>query len=420
MHRMGFYRMIAAALGALLLAACGLVEVRVAPIPTPTLAATDTPPLEVLPSAGLVAYSAPDDDAMIVRTVAYPHLVYSPDGMAIEMMEQWPAEQEYMLYDNGVGLRLRADWRALWLSDSYGKGHIVMDVWLQSPGMEDFEYAQYAAAQPFEGWGADFRNELLDATLYFAAPGMYRVRAVVTAKTWDDSGGEALRETTYEVGVVALSSPAAWPTSDPADFAPRFGEVESWDFLLDWRGWGDGPCYIQTDDNAEATRRLDEACVAVENGDSSGAESALTAALDALRDDPRLLGLLRGQLGLLASAQGQWNVAARHFQESLELWRAEDQSQEVVIALHNLGIALLAAERWDEGSYHLSQSAQLAEQMEDWGGAMLGWAQLSRYWESQESLDYFAEEMTNNGWAQAWVVRSWAEELRARTTPGSS
>ncbi|MBL8163974.1 MAG: tetratricopeptide repeat protein, partial [Anaerolineae bacterium] len=415
MTRMGFYRIIAAVLGGLLLTGCGLVDVRVAPIPTPTLAATDAPPLEVLPSAGLVAYSAPDDESMIVRTVAYPHLVYAPDGMAIEMMEQWPAEQEYLLYDNGVGLRLRADWRALWLTDAYGSGHVVMDVALQSPGMEDFEYAQYAATQPFEAWGSDFRNELLDATLYFSAPGVYRVRAVVTAKALDDGGNEVVRDMTYEVSVLALSSPLEEPTGDPADFAPRFGEVESWGFLLDWRGWDEGPCYIQTDDNAEATRRLDEACVAVENGDAAGAEAALTAALDTVSDNPYLLGLLRGQLGLLASAQGQWNVAARHFQESLERWRAEDRSQEVVIALHNLGIALLAVERWDEGNYHLSQSAQLAEQMQDWGGAMLSWAQLSRYWDSQESLDYMAGEMTNNGWAQAWVLQSWADELRART-----
>jgi tetratricopeptide (TPR) repeat protein len=412
---MGFYKRIAAALAIMLLAGCGLVDVRVAPIPTPTLAATDTPPLEVLPSAGLVAYSAPDDDSMLVRTVAYPHLVYAPDGIAVEMMEQWPAPQEYMLYDNNVGLRLRTDWRALWLSGAYGSGHVVMDVSLQSPGMADFEYAQYAATQPFEAWGADFRNELLDATLYFAAPGSYRVRALVTVKAQNDSGAQVVRDVTYEMNVIALSSPAEAPTGDPADFAPRFGEVESWGFLLDWRGWDEGPCYIQTDDNAEATRRLDEACVAVEDGDAAGAETGLTAALDAAGDDPYLLGLLRGQLGLLASAQGQWNVAARHFQESLELWRAGDQSQHVVIALHNLGIALLAAERWDEGNYHLSQSAQLAEQMQDWGGAMLTWAQLSRYWDSQESLDYFAGEMTANGWAQAWVLQSWADELRART-----
>lgn len=397
----------------LLLSACGLVDVKLGSIPTPTIAPIPTEtalPPRVEAAAGLVAYNAPDDDSVLVRTIAYPHLLYFPGGVTVEMFDQSANPQEYMVITNGLGFRLRANWDALWLSDAYGTGHVVMDVYWKPPGHDDFEYAQYAATEDWEVYGADFRNELLDATLYFPEAGVYGVRAVLTVAASDGNGSDFTDEMTYETEVVALNSPESIESSA---LQPPFGDLENNGLLLDWRGWAFGPCFIKTEDNPEATRALDQACSAVESGDGPGAQNALQAALDTLGDDPVLQGRLRQQMGTLAAVAGQWNAAARHFGEALSLWQNQYNAFEVGIALHNLATALLAAQHAEEAAPLLDQAGQLRDQMGDYPAATLTWAELAYYyWQSVEALDYYVQVLNENGLPQAAVVQAWADALR--------
>lgn len=404
---------------ALLLASCRLVNVRMEEsLVTPTAVEQSLPPAGA-PSAGLVAYSEPDDDQMLVRTVAYPHMTFTPSGMSIEMFGQGANPLDYMTIDRDHGYRLRVNWQALWLSETYGISRVEMTVYLRYPGSENFEEAQYAITEDFERGGADFANELLDSTLYLSEPGEYGLRAVAVVWMVDGNGEVSSQEHTYETTIIALNSPGEVPAATE-DLQPAFGDVMWEQVLLDWRGWRFGPCFIQTDDNPEATRLLDEACVGVENGDHESAANALQAALDVVGEDPALHGRLRQQLGTLAAEERQWNVAVRHFTEALEWAEAENNAFSVVVALHNLGIMLVKAGFPEEGQNNLYRAADLRDQLEDWVGNAFTWGQFGFYWEDVGTMEYAANELQNMGLPQADVLWSRVNELRPPTeTPGS-
>jgi tetratricopeptide (TPR) repeat protein len=376
---------------------------------TPTAVEQSAPPAGA-PSAGLVAYSEPDDDQMLVRTVAYPHMTFTPAGMSIEMFRQGANLIDYTTVDRDHGYRLRVNWQSLWMSDTYGISRVEMTVYLRYPGSEEFVEAQYAITEDFERSGADFANQLLDSTLYLSEPGEYGLRAVAVVWMVDGNGVVNSQEHSYETTIVALNSPGEFPTGTE-DLQPAFGDVVWEQVLLDWRGWRFGPCFIQTDDNPEATRLLDEACVGVENGDTEAAANALQAALDVVGEDPALQGRLRQQLGTLAAEARQWNVAVRHFTEALEWAQVENNAFSAGIALHNLGISLVKAGFQDEGQTHLYRAAELRDQIEDWIGANFSWGQFGFYWEDVGTLEYVATEFQNMGLPQADVLWSRASEL---------
>jgi tetratricopeptide (TPR) repeat protein len=402
---------------ALMSAGCGAVDVQVAPIfsVTPTVAPTLTPspqPPIIMSSAGLVARSEPDDGEVVVKTIAYPHLVFAPGVVSLTMFPQWAAPQEYMVVDSGRGLRLRASWRALWLADSAGSGRVSVDVYLRWPGESDFAFMQTASTEDFESAGEDFREELLDSTVYLPESGDYRLRVVTRVTMSESSGQEASQETIYETDVIAVYSPSE-PLTAPEDYAPAFGGLDlEWSgWLIDWRGWRKGPCFLSTDAYPEATAQLDTACVQFENGDWGAAAEALQAALGTVGEDMALQNRLRQQLGTLAAAAGQWNVAVRHFTEGLKAARELDDSQEVGIALHNLGVALRAAGMNDEGDQRLFQSAQVFDQIGDYLGAALTWGQFSTFWRSADTAGWVYSVFSDHGLPQAEVLGEWRDEF---------
>ncbi len=396
----------------LLLAACGLVEVQVEPIPTPV--PTDVPiaPPPGSPSAGLVANSAPDDDRKIIRTVAAPHLVFAPENTLVaEMLPQWANPTEYLVGNSGYGFRMRAEWNALWLTDTYGRGFIELAVDWKPPQASDFEPAQYAATEEFEAWGADERSELLDATIYLEQPGIYELRATTRVTMTAEDGTQVPGESLYETRLVVLNRPGSFP-SDPSDYVPAFGELESQGILLDWRGWRRGPCFVETDGNVEANRQLDEACIAFEGGDWGQAMDDLQRALDMAGENTVLQNRIRQQMGILAGASDQWNVAVRNFRAALAAAQSSDDAFEVALALRNLGVALRQAELNDEGDFYLFQAIQVFDQLEDWLGSALGWGQFGVYWDSPDTLEWVAGVLSDNGLPQGDLIWGWIEELQ--------
>jgi tetratricopeptide (TPR) repeat protein len=413
--------------GLIVLSGCALAEVQIAPIVTPTVAPTVTPAPTFTPTppppivgesaAGLVARSEPDDSEVVVIQVAAPHIVYDTEGVVIEPFREWAHPNQYFLIDTGLGYRLRVNWSALWLVDSYGTGKVELDVQMQYPGEKVYQSIQYASTEDFEGWGSDHRNQLLDTTLYLPESGDYSLRAYIRVTATDSNGNTYNVEEVYESTIIAVYSPPKILMT-PEDFMPQFADLEANNILLDWRGWRFGPCLTRTDDTPDAARQIDEACVAFANDDWGGTFQALEGALDAAGDNLMLANRMRQQLGTLAAAMGQWEVAQRYFREALVAARSQDDALEVTIALRNLGIALRNygveqgnQDMQDEAELYLWQSIHLSDQLEDYLGAALTWGQFGYYWESYDTLNWVANSMSENGMQQADYVRAWADQF---------
>jgi hypothetical protein len=245
-------------------------------------------------------------------------------------------------------------------------------------------------------------------------PGLYRLRVVLTIKGRLDEQPERTQTATLETELVLMSQPVDDPPLENEYFQPVFGELENQQIFTDWRSWAFGPCAVTTD-NQTVTRLLDEACVAVENGALDTTTTRLQQALDE-EENPRVLAVLRGQLGMLAAVYGQFNIGARHFREALNLWQAEDDALGTAYSLHNLGILTALSGRWNEGEYWLNQAAQLQTQVGDWVGGMLTGAQLSVYWGATEYADYILDQLNERGLPQAKPLRAWLDATYADAT----
>jgi len=402
------------------LTACGVVAVQIEePIPTPTLVNTPVPPpaIQAESAAGLVAHDAPDDNQMLVKTIAIPHIVYETDGLAIEMFEQWAAPVEYMIVDKGRGLRLRVNWSALWLANSSGVGRVWMDVYLLSPGQTDFQIAQSASSQDFEAADVNQRDELLDSTLYLPASGDYRIRAEVNVYAKNDKGKEDMRSSTYETSVVALDSPPK--ILDAAeDFTPQFGDLENQNVLLDWRAWRLGPCLIRPEQAPNVAEDIAKACVGVANANWRAAADALMSAVGKSWDNIPLRARLYQQAGMLAAVLGDGEKAVEWFQDGLNAARRQNDALEVAIALHNLGIAQKTTGD-DVGEQNMWQSIQLTDELEDWAGSALTYAQFGYYWQSIDTLTWVKGSLNERGLPQATTVERWLNGF-AQPTPTST
>lgn len=396
------------------LSACGVVEVRLEePISTPTAILTPIPPppIQSEAAAGLVAREAPDDNEMLVKTVAMPHIVYAPDSLEVELFDQWATPAEYMVVDQGRGLRLRISWSALWLTDSYGSGRVRMDVYLKSPDQEDFQFAQSAATQDFESWGADQRDELLDSTLYLPGSGEYQVRVEVNVHAQNDQNIEDNRSFTYETTVIALNSPPKI-LETAEDFVPQFGELEARNVLLDWRSWRLGPCLVRTEALQEVVDDIAQACVGVANNDWSAAAESLMSAVDAVSDNSALQSRLYQQLGMLAAVEGDFEKAAHCFEMGLAAARKQNDALEVAIALRNLGISQREIGD-DAGEQNMWQSIQLSDQLEDWTGSALTYAQFGYYWESVDTLDWVKNFLIERDLPQVVTIQHWLDDFQS-------
>jgi len=398
---------------------CAAVDVRVESIipATPTVAPTPQPlpmaDVQAEFSAGLVAREAPDDDEVQVAYLAAPHLIYNSDGsVTVDMMPE-SAQDFYFVVNTGVGLRLRVDWRAIWVTGGAGGGKVGMDVYLRAPDAaeDDFRWVENASTAEFWEESATHHEELLDSTLYLPGTGDYGVRVEVKAEAWNEATGayvEGLH--TYQVKVMALNQPDDLLDTIEA-LSPAFGDLEEQGVFMDWRGWQFGPCFVRSEGNTAFTQLLDEGCSAFEDGDWDNAANALQDALSA-DDSPALQNRLRQQLGMLAGASGRWNVAVRHFTEGLSIAHSLHDSLEIAIALHNLGASLINAGFLDESEPYLWQAINLYDQMGDSRGAAVAWAELAAYWESLETLEWVIQTLYDHGLPQAAILQTFRDALQ--------
>jgi hypothetical protein len=385
------------------------VEVRVE---EPIAAPTSTPFQRSLPSAEAISSGAEDDEERVVRWIAYPHVVLGATANVIEMFPQAMRPIDYLTFDGSFAYRMRVDWRALWLEEVEGSARVTLETYLQQPGASDFEYWDYVSTEDQWASGPDFRNQLLDATIWLPGPGAYQVRGVLTVDAMqpDVLKQNATAEFTTELYAFTTPPYENVPSGNEY-FTPAFGDLEAQGVFMDWRSWAFGPC--STSSGVEAvTSALDTACQAVENGDLVAARDALQSALDQ-ETDPLIKGVLRGQLGMIAAVFGQWNIANRHFREALNLWQAGDRAVEAASSLHNLGITLVTLNRWEEGEPMLQQAGQLRGQIGDWNGNDFTSAQLAVYYGALDWMEYLVSLFWEREYPQAQALQNWYDARMA-------
>jgi tetratricopeptide (TPR) repeat protein len=327
---------------------------------------------------------------------------------------------EYMAFDTGFAYRLRVDWRALWLEEVEGVARFTLETYIQPPGADDYEYWDYVSSEDQWSYGPDFHNALLDSTIWLPGPGLFKLRAVLTVDGMQDSLPARSAQTTFETDIYAFTKPADENIPSGTEyFTPAFGELEQYGVFLDWRSWAFGPCAVSSGVEA-VTSLLDSACQSVEEGDFDSARNGLQEALDP-ETDSNTKATLRGQLGMIAAAYGQWNIANRHFREALNLWQAGDRAVETASSLHNLGITLVSLGRWEEGEAALQQADQLRGQIGDWRGNHFTYAQLAVYYNSLDWMDYLVSLFWEQEYPQAQALQNWYDsklaELALTATP---
>jgi tetratricopeptide (TPR) repeat protein len=396
------------------LVGCSAIDVQVGANPTPTLA--PAPTLAPTPTPDMFAQSSRgagerpsewDDYEVFLTTLASPYLVFAPGGRAIELFAEELSPREYALTEHGF--RLRVQWNGLWLTDVYGVANVTLSIYVQPPWTSDYEQWDWVSTDDVEGWGSSYQVQLLDSTLWFSQPGAYQLAAEIDVSARMEDGEDA-RDFTFETELIALHPPDSIETAqDVTLIQPRLGDLEAQGVFIDWRAWGLGPCAVRVDDPA-LTRKLDEACVAADAGDWQRGTLALQDALDLAGDDPEWVGLLRGHIGVLASVAGAWNVAARNYREALDIWIAEGRGYETALTLHNLGIALVHLEQWDEGVDLLEQAWNLRDKMGDYMGSALTYGQFSIYWDSSESMESAGGTMRDFGMPQGDLLLALLDE----------
>lgn len=395
----------------LIVSACSIIRVEVAaPAPGLSSSGTPIPPLSIqsASSASLVASDIADDSNVLVRTVALPHLVYAPDRVSIEVFGQWAMPVDYLVIQPEHGLRFRVQWNALWLAESYGRGRIEMDIYLQMPDSADFQLVESAWTLDFEGWGADQRQELLDATLYLSEIGRYGVRAELRIEAVTEAGEVVTATYDYETQIVTLNQPARLLVS-PEDFRPQFGNLEQQAVLIDWRGWRLGPCLIRTDELVALAGDIANACVAFANGDWDAAIEALLTAIANAEEEAAVLARLHQQAGTLLAASGDWEQALAILEAGLIAALRLNDSLEIAIALRNLGVVQYQLGQPELSELSLWQSIQISDQIEDWFGSALAYGQLGYYWQSIETLDWVITVMRDHGLTQAEILQQWRD-----------
>jgi tetratricopeptide (TPR) repeat protein len=420
-HRPPATVLLAISLLILFLGACSAVEVSVEePIAEPTA----TPFQRSTPAAQALSAGAADDDERIVRWAAYPHVVLAEDTNTLELFPQRMRPVEYMAYDTGYAYRLRVDWRSLWLEDVEGTARFTLETYIQPPGASEYEYWDYVSTEDQWGYGPDFRNELLDSTIWLPGPGHFKLRGVLTVSAAQPDVPGRTEQATLETDIYAFTKPA--DENIPASneyFTPAFGDLETYGIFLDWRSWAFGPCSLSSGVES-VTSLLDAACQSVENGDLESVKNALQEGLDQETDDVTK-ATLRGQLGVIAAVSGQWNIANRHFREALNLWQVNDRAVEAASSLHNLGITLVSLGRWEEGEAALQQADQLRNQIHDWRGVEFSAAQLAIYYNALDWMEYLVSRFWEQGYPQAQALQNWydsklAEAALTATPEGDS
>ena len=395
----------------MLLVGYQLVELEIIPHAAVELtpgAPTESEPEIQLVAPQVVALEDYNDDAALEVILAYPHVLFQPDQTTVMPFEQGTDATYYLVGDRDQWLRLRAQFDATWLDDTYGQGVIRTEVNVFPPNATDWEQWAYDESW-LEGWGRYFYQDLHDTNLWFDQPGPYKMQITLFMNSYlEDGNAYEEARTNYEFELVNFSTPSEG-APDLTAFQPPFADtLAEQGIVLNWSAWDYGPCALHSD-NGDVTPLLDQACAALENGDYGSLQERLFEALNVVTDEPMLQATLRDQIGLMALFDGQWNIAQRHFSEALQLWQQINHVHQAIATLHNLGVTLAFSDRHEEGESLLWKSMALASTTENWLATSLTWMQFAVFWDDSENRWNNIEQLRDSGFEQAEPLERWME-----------
>lgn len=122
------------------------------------------------------------------------------------------------------------------------------------------------------------------------------------------------------------------------------------------------------EDDAAAGHAMNvQAVVRWQHGDMDDAERLyLLARHRAVRaGDAKLAAMTAQNLGVLANIRGDFDVAEQQYRASLADYRSLGLTNDVCVALNNLGLLYIAQQRWDEAEVALLEGLRLCEQNGD-------------------------------------------------------
>jgi tetratricopeptide (TPR) repeat protein len=117
----------------------------------------------------------------------------------------------------------------------------------------------------------------------------------------------------------------------------------------------------------------------VEHGHLEQARYRYRLALDFAAGDVMLVGSVEGNLGVIASVQGAWSEALKHYDRSVEAHAAAGNQRGRAIGYHNMGRLHADQKQWAEAAQRYGECLHWAEQANDChltGLALLNQAEL--------------------------------------------
>ncbi len=330
----------------------------------------------------ITAYE-PDDEQHQVLTVAYPHVVFATEEIAINLYPDVLPTEVYMLIGEEHGLLARTFWHAQWLEQS--SGNMELNLWfdVKPPDADEYETWVWEDVWGYEE-GATFSQDWLDATLFVEDSGTFemRINAELIAFN-DDDGLSNTKSLSHDMTIYAFSN-SFNRSEDTSDLQPAFGRLEYDGILLNWQAWNFGPCNLSVADS-EITLLLDQACTAITDEEFVDAIVTLEEILTHVPSgdvDARI----RTQLGILKVLVGNVEVATRYFQTALTYWQSNDNALMTATTMHNLGIVYHLSNRTSDAQWLLIQSATLNDHLDNSVAAWLSWLQLAVIWEDWDSI----------------------------------
>jgi hypothetical protein len=258
-----------------------------------------------------------------VRQAAAPRIIFRDDKTADTL--PFMAEDlngAYLI--TGHTLSIHADYEGTWLNTQRGTGRVRLSLYSRHQENEawaligaDSQDALVAYSQPGRSsgqLGVDFQPD---------GPGSITLRAEieVSGRAADNLPVSASGATAFQVWVFTVPEAVA---TDPELIRPAFGALDPARLLLDWRGWGGGPCALASQDAIKAGERaildgLESACAQAKAGRLAQATQDLVPLIDKGADDT-LKAQILDQIGFLAAATGDLPTANQAFKAAAAHW----------------------------------------------------------------------------------------------------
>ena len=318
------------------------------------------------------------DERDFIQTteIGSAQLVFTENDKEASLLLTDEIATQYVVATDEIDHRYLKHIQAYWADGVYGDGEVQLELNIQSPDSEILEIVDFVDYY-LEEEGTTVISDTLFTSTAYEDVGNYHV--ILSARVHNFESDEIVIEQ-LEFPVIALHNELDEIPIDTVELLPVYGELEAGGIFLDWRSWRGGACELPIIDEQDTlNEQLDLACEALNVEDSEQIQDALLSALDLIKES-WLSAMVHEQLGLIAVALGDWELAETHFEQAVDHWVVDSSALDTGFALHNHAIALAKMEQFEEATRRFEQAITLREQLNDEAGIVLSWAQIIIYW----------------------------------------